>query len=265
MTAAGSVDVSSRRLAIQEAVERSGYVSLSDLTEQLRVSAVTIHRDLESMAAAGTIERVRGGARSSSGTRHEIRTDFNLRRLQAGEAKAAIAARALQEVHDGDTIFLDSSTTSLAFALALEQRGLQGLTVVTNSPAIIFQMHAAWAHVVVTPGDLDQSIRAIVGPWTVDFLQSVRLTTAFVSAGGLTTELGLMTTQRDLVGVIRAAFDRSSRHVALIDSSKFDTSALLPAASLSDVDLLITDSGAGEDVIDRYRASGWNIAISPAL
>src|SRR4051812_33518721 len=114
------METSRRRAEIREMIDREGYVRLSELSQVFGVAPVTIHRDLDYLATNTDVERVRGGARSSVVGRHEIQSDYRLRRAQAPREKMAIAERAMREVADGSTIFLDSSTSCLALAKRLE-------------------------------------------------------------------------------------------------------------------------------------------------
>lgn len=253
------MDASRRRDSILEALERDGYVRLSSLSEELQVAPVTIHRDLDFLESEGALERIRGGARSVGGTQRTIRTDYETREAQMVPEKAAIALRALQEVPDGSAIFLDSSTTVLELGKILAREPGRGLTIVTNSPALAFQLEAPHIHVVVLPGELNQGLRAITGRWTAEFLDQVSLSVAFVSAAGFTAEKGLMTTQRELAEVTKAAFSRAERRVALVDSSKFGVSALVTMAAPDDLDLVITDDKLPEDVFQQYRRAGLNL------
>ncbi|HEX7835211.1 MAG TPA: hypothetical protein VF479_07055, partial [Pseudolysinimonas sp.] len=82
-----------------------------------------------------------------------------------------------------------------------------------------------------------------------------------VSSAGL-TENGLMTTQRELAEVIKAAFAQSARHVALLDSGKFDVSALIAMAPLDSLDLIVTDEDIDPAVADRYLKLGIDVAVA---
>jgi DeoR/GlpR family transcriptional regulator of sugar metabolism len=256
------VDPTTRRSLIQEAVDRDGFISLADLTDEVGVSRITVHRDLDYLAAIGAVERIRGGARTVNGPRQIIKTDFNLRRAQMAEAKAAIARRAVDEVKDGETIFLDSSTTALAFALELQEHELGGITLVTNSPAIGYQFQSPGVHLILVPGDVNQSLRAITGPWAIEFLRELHLSTAFVSAAAINATAGLMTTQKALAEMAKIIIARSDRRIALIDSSKFDGSALIQMAPLDSFDVVITDSGIDPDVLSRFHDAGVNVAVA---
>ena len=250
------MDGTRRRDSILEALEREGYVRLSALSEELGVAPVTIHRDLDLLEAEGALERVRGGARAIGAGRQVIKTDFETRQSQMVAEKETIARRAMEEIPDGSTVFLDSSTTVLELGKHLVREAVRGLTIVTNSPAIAFQLNAPLIHVVVLPGELNQPLRAITGRWTAEFLEQLSINVAFVSAAGFTVEKGIMTTQRGLADVTQAAFARADRRIALVDSSKFGVSALVTMATPQELDLVITDEKLPDKTFDQFRSAG---------
>src|ERR687896_223809 len=242
-----------RRARILERIEREGGASVGELARDYGVSPITVHRDLERLAREGLIERVHGGARRPGRPgRLSVATDWTKRHQQAVREKEAIAARAVELVEDGSTIFVDSSTSCLALARRLERRPLHALTLVTNSPAIAFELHAESIHVVVTPGEVDHTLRMIGGRWAAEFLAELNMETAFLSAGGVTLEHGLTTTRRALADTLRAASASSAKTIALIDSSKFGLSALLTIARPEELDALIVDDGLPQKTIDAY-------------
>jgi DeoR/GlpR family transcriptional regulator of sugar metabolism len=253
-----------RRAQIVERIQRNGGASVRELASEYGVSPITVHRDLERLAADGLIERVHGGARpaGSRSTRLEVATDWVKRLRQAVPEKEAIAARAADFVEDGSTIFVDSSTTCLALARHLERYPPHALTLVTNSPAIVLQLHAQSIHIVVTPGEVDQTLRMIGGRWAVEFLGGLNIETAFVSAGGVTLEQGLTTTRRALADTLHAAAASSKRTIGLIDSTKFGLSALLSIARLAELDALIVDDGLPPDTIAAYGDAGVNLIVA---
>ena len=162
-------------------------MSVADLARDHAVSAVTVHRDLEELAREGLVERVHGGARALSAARSAptIPTAWTQRADTAGAAKATIAAHAARHVGHGATIFLDASSTALALARRLVEDPPNELTLVTNSPAIAYEVQADAIHVVVCPGELDQHMRMLAGRWTVEFLAELNFAVAFVVRGGL--------------------------------------------------------------------------------
>jgi DeoR/GlpR family transcriptional regulator of sugar metabolism len=253
-----------RRARILERIQRDGGASIGDLARDNDVSPITVHRDLEHLAREGLIERIRGGARPpGAGARQlEVPTDWTKRLRHALEEKEAIAARAAEFVEDGSTIFVDSSTTCLALARHLERRPPRALTLVTNSPAIALELNAQAVHVVVTPGEVDQTLRMIGGRWAAEFLAGLNMETAFVSAGGVTLEHGLTTTRRSLADTLQAALASSAKAIGLIDSSKFGLSALLSIARTEELDAIVVDDGLPRETIDAYEAAGVNLVLA---
>jgi DeoR/GlpR family transcriptional regulator of sugar metabolism len=253
-----------RRARILEAIQRTGGASVGDLAREHGVSPITVHRDLERLARDGLVERVRGGARPATvnPTRIHVVTDWTKRLRQAKHEKEAIAARAAEYVEDGSTIFVDSSTTCLALARQLERQPPRALTLVTNSPAIALELHAEPIHVIVTPGEVDQTLRMIGGRWAAEFLDGINMEVAFLSAGGITLEHGLTTTRRALADTLQAASRSSAKTIGLIDSSKFGLSALLSIAQIGELDYLVVDDGLTPQTTEAYEAAGVNVVVA---
>ena len=252
-----------RRARILEQIQRSGGASVAELAAAHGVSAITVHRDLETLARDGLVERIRGGARpSGDGARTQVATDWTKRLGQAADEKRAISVRAAELVEDGSTIFVDSSTTCLALARHLERHPPRALTLVTNSPAIAAEAHTQSIHVIVAPGEIDQTLRMIGGRWTAEFLADVNIETAFISAAGITLEHGLTTTRRALADTLHAALRSSARKIGLIDSSKFGLSALLTIVRADELDAVVVDAALPAETADAYRAAGVNLILA---
>jgi DeoR family fructose operon transcriptional repressor len=240
-----------------------GGATIGDLARVMRVSPVTIHRDLERLAREGQVERVQGGARLA-GT-DTVVSNWALRRRQQAREKRAIAVHAARLVESGSTIFVDSSTTGLAFAEELALRPGLGLTLVTNSPAIASRIDAPSIHVVITPGELNQELRMIGGHWTLEFLQTLKFATAFISGASLDLEQGLGSMTRLLADVLNAARSGSEQTVALVDSSKFGRTSLLQVAPLGDLPLIITDDGLRIAAQEEYKRAGARLLVAPLI
>jgi DeoR family fructose operon transcriptional repressor len=253
-----------RRAQILERIRLNGGVSVAELARDHAVSAITVHRDLERLAQDGLVERVHGGARaiSSGNGTSAIATAWDKRVAQQGAAKAAIAAHAAPLVTDASTIFLDASSTALALARRLMVDPPNELTVVTNSPAIAFEVQSIAMHVIVTPGELDQHMRLLGGRWTVEFIGGLNFAVAFVSCAGVTLDRGLTTSRRPLAEVVQAAMANAESTVGLIDSSKFGRASLLSMARPQDLDVIVTDAGLEEPTAAEYRAAGVRLQIA---
>jgi DeoR family fructose operon transcriptional repressor len=259
-----SVPPALRRAQILERIRREGGVSVAELARDHDVSAITVHRDLAELSGEGLIERVHGGARILEGSAETsdgqpIETDWEKRVRQANEAKRAISVRAARLVEANATIYIDASSTGLALAQALAADPPGPLTLVTNSPAIAFELTADQIHVIVAPGEVDQHMRLIAGRWAIEFLAALHIDVAFLSAAGVTLEQGLTTARRPLADVVNAARAVAGQTVALIDSSKFGRRSLLNICRPQELDLLIVDSGLAAEELDAYRRAGVSI------
>jgi DeoR/GlpR family transcriptional regulator of sugar metabolism len=236
-----------------ERIQRDGGVSVAELARSHAVSPITVHRDLELLAAEGLVERVHGGARAltspdSAPAAPPIATAWSQRVEQAAGAKDAIAAHAVTLVKAGSTIFVDASSTALQLARRL----------MADPPN---ELQAEPVHVVVAPGELDQHMRMIAGRWTVEFVSQLNFDLAFVSAAGITLEEGLTTSRRPLADVVNAARAAAQRTVALIDASKFGRASLLTIMAADEPDLIITDPGLSADEASAYVAAGVPLEI----
>ena len=253
-----------RRAQILQRIQRDGGVSVADLVRDHAVSAVTVHRDLEELARVGLVERVHGGARALSST-PGFPTAWTQRAEQQGLAKEAIAQHAVGFVGHGATIFVDASSTGLALARRLMDDPPNELTLVTNSPAIAYELLAEPIHIVVCPGELDQHMRMIAGRWTVEFLSELNFAVAFMSAAGVTLDQGLTTSRRPLADVINAARAGADVSVGLIDATKFGVSSLLSIARAQELDAIVTDAELPAEVAEEYRAAGVRLEIANPL
>ena len=253
-----------RRARILAHIQTVGGASLAELAHDYAVSTITVHRDLEQLSREGLVERVHGGARAirgGGGALPLIVTAWTQRVEQAAAAKAAIAAHVAPMVTSGSTVFLDASSTALALARRLTDDPPNELTLVTNSPAIAYEVSAEPMHVVVCPGELDQHMRMIAGRWTVEFLHELNFDVAFVSAGGLTVDAGLTTSRRPLADLVNAARAAAGRTVGMIDATKFGRASLVSIAPAQELDLIVTDDGLEETVAEEYRAAAVRLEI----
>jgi DeoR family fructose operon transcriptional repressor len=255
-----------RRQQILERIQRDGGVSVADLARDLTVSSITVHRDLEQLSRDGLVERVHGGARAraAAGPATAIPpTGWEQRAAASRGAKAAIAMHAAREVRSGSTIFLDSSSSCLALARQLVvSESAANLTLVTNSPAIAYELADERMLVIVTPGELDQHMRLLAGRWTTDFLSGLNFELAFVSCAGVTLDAGLTTSRRALADVINVASANAARTVGLIDSHKFGRASLLTIVRAQELDAIVTDEGLDDATAREFRAAGVALDIA---
>jgi DeoR family fructose operon transcriptional repressor len=259
------VPTSVRRARILERIQQVGGASLAELAAEHAVSTITVHRDLEQLSRDGLVVRFHGGARAATSPEGDAArpgTAWDRRLRQAPEAKDAIASRARQMIRDGETIFLDASSTAFALAHRLEEEPAEDLTIVTTSPAIALGLDVGSARVIVAPGEVDLRMRAIADGWTVEFLRRIKVDGAFVSGSGFDLEHGLTTARRPLADTLAAVRESADQVVGLLDASKLGRSAMVSMIRADELDAVVVDDRADAELVATYRDGGVVVHVA---
>jgi DeoR/GlpR family transcriptional regulator of sugar metabolism len=228
-----------RRKLIADEVRRRGAVRVSELTELLGVSDMTIRRDLDALAGSGLIEKVHGGATAPS-TQSTDEPGFDAKSHRQFREKEAIALAASELVQPGQAIALGAGTTT--WRLAHHLLGVPELTVVTNSiqVAIVLHREARPDLTVVLTGGVRTPSDALVGPVAVSALRSLCVDVLFTGVHGM-TEDGLSTPNLLEAETNLALISCAERVMAIADHTKWGVRGLSRFARLDEVDVLITD------------------------
>lgn len=236
---------------IERLLAQNGRVSVLELAERFDVTTETVRRDLDRMESAGALRRVHGGAVSAE--RASTREPSLAERLQRhGAAKNAIARRALDALADGfhGSVFLDAGTTTGAVAAELAPRlGRERIEVVTHSLTLAHSLAGvAGASLTVIGGRVRGVTAAAVGAETVRAIEGLRPDVAFVGTNGVSAEFGLSTPDPDEAAVKTAIVRAARRVVVVADADKLGSELLVQFASLSDVDVLVTDAAPDDEL-----------------
>ncbi|WP_246201711.1 DeoR/GlpR family DNA-binding transcription regulator [Streptomyces alboniger] len=240
---------------ITEAVREAGRVGVAELAELTGASEMTIRRDLEALADQGVLERYRGGARSLLLRGEE--PPFALREQEGLEVKRRIAAEVAGLIADGESVVVDSGTTCLEVARALEHRRL---TVMPLSLHAVHALSAAHQVTLLVPGGQPRPGElALTGQLTTASLAALRFDTAVIGCCGLSAADGLTAYDLDDAAVKRAAIASARRVIAVADAAKLSRTALAfvtPAAALHAV---VTDDAAADEETDALAAAGVTV------
>mgnify|MGYP000999959609 CR=1 FL=1 len=231
-----------RRQLIVKLLEEQGSVRVSTLAAIYGVTEETIRRDLEELERAGFLKRTYGGAVAWKGTGYE--SPYDARRERQLDEKLAIAKKAADLIADGETLFLDASTTTLYLARQLQ--GKRDLGIITNSIQIVSELGGQKGlSIIATGGTLRDKSLSCVGPLAARVLREYHPDWAFFSCKGFSMERGLLDTNDLEVELKRLAIANARASVALVDSSKFRQPALLEIAPVEKITKLITDKLEG--------------------
>ncbi|MCL2216752.1 MAG: DeoR/GlpR family DNA-binding transcription regulator [Defluviitaleaceae bacterium] len=229
--------------------------STQQLAAATGVSAETMRKDLDALSEGGQIIKVHGGV-ALANTVSAI--PFDLRAQKNAELKMKIAGAAAGLVAQGDAILMESCTTSLELAkvLAQDQNLLQTLIVFTNSLAIasLFSNGAKCKKLFFLGGWVNLEEHASQGYQTTEMMRKVHVDKAFLSGAAINNDLVVTGYYDDDVAFQQTALKCAGETVLMVDSSKFENTAVLTVSHLSQMKFLVTDKMLSNE-LNRHIAS----------
>lgn len=223
---------------IVDCVNRRGRMTVEALAAQFSVSAETVRRDLAALAAEGRLQKVHGGAVRA---RLSVEASLQDRLLQDAEAKRIIAEKLPAAIAPGDTLFVDTGSTTLACATVLAGRG--AYTVITNSLDIarVFGQAAQGSRVFVLGGQFVAGNAETVGAMTVLQVADFQTDHALLTVAAADADAGAMDADFDEAQVARAMHRQARQTVLVAAASKIGRRAAHRVCAWSDVDVFVTD------------------------
>lgn len=246
---------SARQATIMKALARHGACRVRELAQQLHVSDETIRRDVKAMAGRGLVERVHGGAALPQ----LLREPAFSRRMEGHAAeKKRIARLAATRVRNGDSLMLDTGSTTAYVARALADHS--DLLVVTNCTDIAGRL-AGRNRVYLAGGELRADDGAVFGDTANRFVEQFRVRYAILSIGAIDLD-GLMDFYLQEAEFSRAVMARADRTMVVADHSKFGSHAPVKVCDFENIDLLITDRPPPPALARRLAAAGAEVLIA---
>ncbi|POX41514.1 D-beta-D-heptose 1-phosphate adenosyltransferase [Streptomyces sp. Ru73] len=245
-----------RQQEILRLARDSGRVDVLSLAEEFQVTAETVRRDLKALDRAGLVRRVHGGAIPAG--RLDFEPDLAERDTVAADEKDRIARAALAELPDDGSVILDAGTTAarLAGEFPLES----DVTVVTHGLPVAARLadHPGLTlHLV--GGRIRHRTRAAVDDWALRAYREINADVLFLATNGFSLEGGLTTPDLAEAAVKRAIIAAARRVVLIADSSKFGQQHFARFGDLSDVDVLITDTGLSPENALAIERAGTEV------
>jgi len=248
-----------RQKRVLELVRSAGGCTVDFLARELGVSEMTVRRDLHLLAESGKLVRTHGGAASPEEV--HFRYAFLNRVTDHAEAKQAIGHHAASLVRAGQTVMLDSGTTTLAVANAL--RECSGVRVVTTSLPIAAALQAsAGVELLLLGGLLRRDSPDLEGGLTESNLDRLRGDVAFLGADGLDQRGNLYSSSISVARLLEKMASACTEVYIVADSSKIGVSALMRFGRLPEFKGLITDSAITADAHQSLRAAGASVLIA---
>jgi DeoR/GlpR family transcriptional regulator of sugar metabolism len=248
-----------RRTQILQIVRTEGRARVNELANRFSSSAVTIRNDLNELHQRGLVLRSHGGAVLPDTVLRESPVHERLK--THAEEKRRIGAIAATLINDGETIILDSGTTTLEIARQIKNK--QGLQVITNGVNIAAELlDARDVQTFIVGGTLRVDSASIVGRSTEEMFEQFSADKLFLSGAGCDPDFGVSGANLEETMVNRAML-RIAREIILVaDASKFSKRSMVRIAPFSEIDMVISDTGLREEMQEKVRGLGCNLILA---
>lgn len=259
-TASRRLLVEERRRLIVDLVEQQGRATVEELAQKFGTSAVTIRADLDALARSSAIARSHGGALPAAPAAND--TPLNIKETRWHAQKLRIGQAAAKMIQDGETIILDSGSTTVEIARQIRQMKFESLTVITNALNIAMELSGLpQIRVMMLGGLLRQTSYSLVGPDAEQALAKLSANRLFLGVDGLDPEVGV-TTPDPLEAALNALMIRVSRQtIAVLDASKLGQRSLSVITPVKNLDMVISDSSAPADTVEALRTAGVQVVL----
>lgn len=249
---AGELKIDARRKRILELLERDGKVVVSQLSAMLGTTTVTIRNDLDALERSGYLERIQGGAILKITPAHP---ESSVRCLAE---KRRMAETLAEIICDGDTLFLNGGTTTLALAQALKQR--QRLNVVTNSAAIAAELSGLpTLRVILLGGEFNPHYGFTYGGDAQEQLRKYQADYAILSVDGISAAGGITTYHAEEAILDRMMAAQSRKTIILADHTKLGRAGFSLIFGADQAQTLVTDGPCNPEQLAQLQEAGLTV------
>ncbi|ENM3847955.1 DeoR family transcriptional regulator [Vibrio cholerae] len=250
-----------RRDAILKYIQHHQSGSVNYFAEQFQVSEVTIRHDLNILEKKGCVTRCHGGALINA--QFAFDQPLQDKKQLNQDIKSQLGAYAASLVEDGDTLILDSGSTTEQIAFHLTDK--KQLKVMTNAINIAYHLaNHDNIEVIVTGGLMRKNSYSLHGDSGESLLGQFRFNKLFLGVDGFDKLAGVTTPHAGEASINRRMVDAAQIVIAVTDSSKFNRQSFCLIARPEQLDMLITDSGIPEDYRRELTAMGVDVRIVDA-
>jgi len=247
-----------RRQKIVLLTEKQGNVSVKQLADTFDISTVTIRSDLNELNKLGLIVRSRGGAVPSNRLTKEL--SFKEKHKVNLKTKQMLAKVVVQLINDGDSIILDSGTTTEEVAHCLKSK--KNLTVMTNGLNIANELSRSdTCEVFITEGRLRKKSMTFYGAHAEEKFKKYNFNKVVLGVDGIDIERGISTHYEPEAIFNRAMCENAEKIIVVTDSTKFGKRSLHSILKLASIDILVTDSGIPKVFIDEFKRLNIDVHI----
>ena len=233
-------------------------MSVSDLSQQLNFSIMTIRRDLEYLEQKGIVKKMHGGAllvRQETGqpSFYERIEEFDKEKNEIGKAAAKM-------INQGSIVFFDAGTTPLAVVKHIPDE-IEFTAITTGLMTAIVLCSKPKVNIINIGGNIHPSSYSATNYLAIDLIKRFHADIAFISTKAISINEGAFEAQLPLIEVKKAIVNASKKVILLADHSKFISKSLCLSVPWEDIDTIITDSGVSADIVNILKNKGREIIL----
>ncbi|MGB9858172.1 MAG: DeoR/GlpR family DNA-binding transcription regulator [Dictyoglomaceae bacterium] len=248
-----------RRTRILELLEKERGVKVSDLVRIFNVTGATIRRDLEALEKEGLLKRTHGGAILPQSFSFEPL--YITKKRQNLKEKIAIGAKAAELVNDGETIFIETGSTTLQVAKNIKNR--HDLTVITNSIDVARELlNARGVEIILTGGNFRKETLALVGPLAERVLREFRVDKAFLGISGIIPGKSMSTASIVEAYIKKLIIEMGREVIGVADHSKFGKECFAFVAPTKVLSKIVIDDKVPLKYIEDLKNEGVEVIIA---
>ncbi len=220
-----------------------GSVSIKELSDYFNISINTVRNDIENIIQRGKTRKVYGGIAAVS--KENALLEYSVREDTSNALKRSLCEKAVRLIDDGDTIFIDSGSTTIHMIEYLKDK--QDIKVVTNN-IVAISLLLSYPHIQVSGigGKVNPKTKSFASEESIRVLEYYNIQKAFMAATAVNVKNGAMNSAFDERSVKRRVVEKAEQVYLLADSTKFGKNALLTYCDLKDLDAIVTDDSDSE-------------------
>jgi DeoR/GlpR family transcriptional regulator of sugar metabolism len=251
-----------RQTNIFKLIKEKSFLTIKEFEDIFHVSSITIRRDLKELSKQGLIKQVHGGAADITSLSTSFEPLYKTKLYLNFEKKQAIAKKAVEFIDSGETIILDSGTTTLQIAIKLKNKRFKDVGIVTNDIKIADELCTAeHLEVIVLGGILRKFLYTLFGSFTIDFLEQIKVNKFFLAADAISKENGISNANIEEVSIKKLMIQNSQNVILVADSTKFNTDAFCRVCGWEKINSIITDDKISDDYIKFFKEININYQI----
>jgi DeoR family fructose operon transcriptional repressor len=245
-----------RQERILQLLKDNRKIMVPELCKAFSVSPATIRNDLRELESTGLLRRTHGGAITANKAGFELNS--HQKEIKNISDKRAIARRAAEFIVEGDTLAIDTGTTTLEFVKQIVH--IRGITIMTNDIMIASYMEEhSDATVILIGGVLRRNFHCTTGPIACKYLEGFNVDKAIMATNGITIRRGLTTPEINQAEVKKAMIETATEVIVLSDSSKIGVCGFVQFAPLTSIHKLVTDDGISEEDVNEMTGMGIEV------